>query len=136
VLLQPLTAFACKSWVFHRIDGNRCSKHSSYVWESFKKIVKHAGIEDLTIHDLRRTCGCRLLQDRRMSMEEVSKWLGHSSIRVTERVHAFLEVEHLHRAVERTRGNAVTLPPGGIRGGGVSGFSNQRFVRQRLLHDQ
>lgn len=58
-------------------------------------------IPDLRWHDLRRTCGCRLLQDLRMSMEEVSKWLGHSSIQVTEKAYAFLEVEHLHEAVGR-----------------------------------
>ncbi len=135
VLLESLSARPGKPWVFHRKDGNRYSQKSPYVWESFKKIVAHAGIMDLTIHDLRRTCGCRLLQDRRMSMEEVSKWLGHSSITVTERVYAFLQVEHLHRAVERTRDNAVTLPPGDKRGDRVDGFSNQRFVRKRFLRE-
>lgn len=60
-------------------------------------------IPDLIWHDLRRTCGCRLLQDRRMSMEQVSKWLGHSSVKVTEKAYAFLEVMHLHAA-------AGTLP--------------------------
>lgn len=58
-------------------------------------------IEDLIWHDLRRTCGCRLLQDHRLSMEEVSKWLGHSSVKVTEASYAFLNVRHLHQAVER-----------------------------------
>jgi len=56
-------------------------------------------IPDLTWHDLRRTCGCRLLQDHKMSMEAVSKWLGHSSIQVTEKAYAFLETRHLHEAV-------------------------------------
>lgn len=32
-------------------------------------------------------------------MEEVSKWLGHSSIFVTERHYAFLTVDNLHEAV-------------------------------------
>ena len=39
-------------------------------------------IPHLIWHDLRCTCGCRLLQDHKMSMEEVSKWLGHSSVKV------------------------------------------------------
>lgn len=56
-------------------------------------------IPDLRWHDLRRTCGCRLLQDHGMSMEGVSKWLGHGSIQQTQRAYAFLEVAHLHRAV-------------------------------------
>lgn len=62
--------------------------------------ARRAGIAPLTWHDLRRTCGCRLLQDYRMTMEEVSRWLGHSSVLVTEKIYAFLEVEHLHRAIE------------------------------------
>jgi integrase len=61
--------------------------------------AKRAGIAPVTWHDLRRTCGCRRLQEDRLSMEEVSKWLGHSSIVVTEQTYAFLEDEHLQRAV-------------------------------------
>lgn len=61
--------------------------------------AKRAGIEPLIWHDLRRTCGCRLLQDHGLSMEEVSRWLGHSSIAVTETTYAFLKDEHLQRAV-------------------------------------
>ena len=56
-------------------------------------------IPDLIWHDLRRTCGCRLLQVWKLSMEEVSKWLGHSSVTQTEKVYAFLEVKQLHDAV-------------------------------------
>lgn len=65
-----------------------------------KAAAMRAGVADVRWHDLRRTCGCRLLQDRRMSMEQVSKWLGHSSIAVTERAYAFLNVDHLHKAIE------------------------------------
>lgn len=131
-LIATLPVFLGKPWVFHRADGNRYSPKSPYVWESFQKIRKNAGIEDLTLHDLRRTCGCRLLRDRRMSMEEVSRWLGHSSIKVTERVYAFLEIDQLHRAVERTSGNVVTLPQGGERGDRVRGFSNKSLAEQRI----
>jgi integrase len=56
-------------------------------------------IPKLIWHDLRRTCGCRLLQDYQLPMEAVSKWLGHSSVKVTEKAYAFLEVKHLHAAV-------------------------------------
>jgi|GEM_PF-6604817 len=34
-----------------------------------------------------------------MRMEIVSKWLGHSSIKVTERAYVFSEIDHLHEAV-------------------------------------
>jgi len=66
-----------------------------------KAAAKRAGIVDLRWHDLRRTCGCRLLQDHGLSIEKVSKWLGHSSTAITERAYAFLNVEQLHKAIER-----------------------------------
>lgn len=61
--------------------------------------AKRARIPPLIWHDLRRTCGCRLLQQYGMKMEEVSRWLGHSSVLVTERSYAFLEDEHLQAAI-------------------------------------
>jgi integrase len=54
-------------------------------------------IEPLSWHDLRRTCGCRLLQDYQRSRGQVSKWLGHASISVTERNYAFLTVYDARR---------------------------------------
>ena len=62
--------------------------------------AKRARLKPLIWHDLRRTCGCRRLQDDRLSMEQVAKWLGHSSVTVTEKSYAFLETEHLHRAID------------------------------------
>ena len=58
--------------------------------------------------------------------------LGHSSIKVTERVYAFLEIDHLHQAVERTSGNVVTLPPGDNSVDKVRGFSNKSVAQQRI----
>ncbi len=39
-------------------------------------------------------------------MEVVSKWLGHSSVVLTERVYAFLKVENLHEAIGTRRINS------------------------------
>ncbi|GLK69227.1 integrase [Hansschlegelia plantiphila] len=58
-----------------------------------KGAIRRANIPDLSWHDLRRTAGCRWLQRDRRSMEEVSLLLGHSSIKVTESVYAFLDEE-------------------------------------------
>lgn len=79
----------------------RCDagKQFSDLNKAFQRIAKDAGVEDVHIHDLRRTCGCRLLQDRAARMEEVSKWLGHASISMTERAYAFLSVGNLHALV-------------------------------------
>jgi integrase/recombinase XerD len=67
-------------------------------------------IPELIWHDLRRTCGCRLLQDYRMPIERVSKWLGHASIDQTQRAYAFLDVKHLHDAVAGQLGAPGALP--------------------------
>jgi integrase len=82
-------------YVFWGEHGRRVRE----MWHAFQDAAAHAGIEDVTVHDLRRTCGCRLLQEHKLPLELVSKWLGHSSVKVTERHYAFLEVEHLHAAV-------------------------------------
>lgn len=79
----------------------RCDagKTFSDINKTFQRIAKSVGIMDVHIHDLRRTCGCRRLQDRRARMEEVSKWLGHASISMTEQAYTFLSVGNLHALV-------------------------------------
>jgi integrase/recombinase XerD len=96
---------------------NRQGTRYDELYHLFVGACAHAGITDASPHDLRRTCGVRLLRDhidsetgkRGMSMERVSKWLGHSSIKVTERHYAFLSVDSLHEAVG-TRKRAEALP--------------------------
>jgi integrase len=69
--------------------------------KGFKAALRRADIRDLEWHDLRRTAGCRWLQREKLSMEEVSILLGHSSIAVTERRYAFLEAEQVAERVSR-----------------------------------
>lgn len=68
-------------------------------------------------HDLRRTCGCRLLQDRKLAIKVVSEWLGHASATITEKVYAFLKVEHLHEAVGTGIADGTRDPAGGLVAG-------------------
>lgn len=106
-------------YVFTTNEGKRYSEGSPYFYEQLQKAVRRANkaraakglapMEHVEWHDLRRTCGCRLLQDRGFSMEEVCKWLGHSSVKVTERHYAFLTVRELHRAVERSEAEVIPL---------------------------
>lgn len=63
--------------------------------------AKKASIIDLRWHDLRRTCGCRLIQDHKADLYHVSRWLGHASTQMTEKAYAFLRVKDLH-AIIRT----------------------------------
>ncbi len=65
--------------------------------QQFERLVKKLGMTGLRWHDLRRTCGCRLIQDYQMDLKRVSVWLGHSSVEQTERAYAFLDHRHLHR---------------------------------------
>ena len=96
--------------IFPREDGKAFSKNVILpLGDLHKGGEKANGILDLHLHDLRRTGGCRLLQEYRMSMEGVSKWLGHSSVKVTENVYAFLTVDQMHDEVERGRENVVRL---------------------------
>jgi integrase len=59
---------------------------------------------EIDFQHLRHTCGCHLLQGtwtpRPLTMAEVSRWLGHSSIKVTERHYAALTSNNLHNAVD------------------------------------
>lgn len=106
-------------YVFATNRGDRYSETSPYYYEALQTAVRRANkarkakglpeMEHVEWHDLRRTCGCRLLQDRKFSMEEVSKWLGHSSIKVTEQHYAFLHIDQLDEAVERSEANVIAL---------------------------
>lgn len=62
-----------------------------------------AGIRsDVEFRDLRHTCGCHLAQGtwtRAFTLHEIKRWMGHSSIAVTERHYAALTSDNLHNAV-------------------------------------
>ena len=95
-MLQDIPRHAGCPYVFWHGAGQRYfSMH-----QQLKRLTARLGITGLSWHDLRRTCGCRLIQDYGLAMEKVSLWLGHSSVGVTERVYAFLDVRHLHAALK------------------------------------
>jgi integrase len=58
-----------------------------YVSHKFKKEVRRLGIKNARFHDLRRTFGLNLIKQG-MSIYKVSKLLGHSSVRTTEKHYA------------------------------------------------
>ena len=110
-MLKEMFAERLSRYVFTTYAGNRYSQKSPTMYEALQKAVRRAGItEHVEWHDLRRTCGCRLLQDYGMSMEKVSHWLGHSSIKVTETRYAFLKIDDLHTAIRNRPDNVVSLP--------------------------
>lgn len=91
--LQPRHIRSSYVWV--KKDGSRYGK----LTRGLAGAARRAKIKDLRWHDLRRTCGSWMLQDG-VSIEVVSKWLGHGSIAVTERSYAFLRTEDLHAAAQ------------------------------------
>ena len=97
-LLAKLPRCLNSHFVFWRRDGGRYS----HMYQQLIRVCRRLGIEDIEFHDLRRTCGARLLRDHRLSKEQVQLWLGHGSIQVTENVYAFLEVDDLHKGVSES----------------------------------
>ncbi len=89
-------------WVCPREDGQKFSSRSIQVWRRMQDFGRRAEVEDVSWHAWRKTCGCRLLQVRRFSMEAVQKWLGHASLKETERAYAFLLIDHLQQLVQET----------------------------------
>lgn len=82
-------------WVFCKRDGSRYGK----LTRGLEGARKRGGLKPLIWHDLRRTCGCRLLQDHGMMKQQVQLWLGHASLSTTERSYAFLRIDDLHEGV-------------------------------------
>lgn len=140
-LLKDMPADLRSPCVFLTEKGKPYSPTSPYYYEALQAAVRKANsarakdgrppMEHLEWHDLRRTCGCRLLQDMGFSMEEVSKWLGHRSTKVTEQHYAFLKVEQLHQAVARNEARVLELQRrnpqlnGHQQGRELSGFSGK-----------
>ena len=71
------------------------------IWDVVKAAARHAGIEKLAPHDLRRTCA-RLCHLAGGELDQIQFLLGHVSIQTTER---YLGCEQkLRCAVNDTRG--------------------------------
>lgn len=90
-------------------DGERFN----HLTRGLKRAAERAKVPNIRWHDLRRTHGCRLLQDEGWSMEMVRDQLGHTSVTQTERAYAFLEID----ARLRARTIVGTQSEGGFAGG-------------------
>lgn len=70
--------------------------------KGLQEAAKRAKIAKLNWHDLRRTCGCRLLQVHGFTKDQVQEWLGHESVAQTERAYAFLGADALRKAAHNS----------------------------------
>ncbi len=96
-------------WVCPREDGQQFSPRSIQVWKRMQAFGTATKVEDVSWHAWRKTCGCRLLQVRGFSMEEVQKWLGHRSIKETERAYAFLTFDNLKAKMGETQHKVMKI---------------------------
>ena len=65
------------------LDARRRTAQS-WLTHAFAKVRDEAGLKDVSLHTLRHTCASRLVQAG-IPLYEVCRYLGHSSITVTER---------------------------------------------------
>jgi integrase len=63
----------------------------------FEKACKRAGLEDVTPHTLRHTAATWMVQ-RGVPMAKISHYLGHGSVRTTERIYAHHAPDYLQDA--------------------------------------
>ncbi|MEO0498967.1 MAG: site-specific integrase [Pseudomonadota bacterium] len=95
--LGTLPRHISSPFVFHQPGAGKPYDRRTRPLETARKRAK---ISTLQWHDLRRTCGCRLLQDHGLDLYEVSKWLGHANVTVTQASYAFLATDQLSRKVQ------------------------------------
>lgn len=100
-LLKGLPRFADCPWVFPGPDGKKPRASIRNGWD---RLVAAAKLDDVVVHDLRRTAGLALV--RAAGLHTASKALRHSTSRVTERIYAPLTLGDIRDAMmkaEKTR---------------------------------
>ena len=79
-----------------------------YVAHRWARVTRECRCPDVTLHILRHTCASRLVQ-RGVNLYVVKEWLGHSSVKVTER-YAHLAQDSLSHALAALEGRPVGVP--------------------------
>lgn len=69
----------------------------------FRRARVKAGMPHVTFHDLRRSCGTLMVQAG-VDLYVISKVLGHSSMAVTQKHYAHMQIEQLRSGMEKTFG--------------------------------
>ncbi len=77
--------------------GLKQGQHLKYIYNSWQKVRAEAGMDDLTIHDLRRTCGSMLAQ-RGCSLVLIAEILGHRDLSSVE-IYTRFNQDHVKKAL-------------------------------------
>ena len=80
--------------VLMQSEVKKWSYEPSFITKTFKKGVRRLDIKDARFHDLRRTFGLNLIK-RGMPIYQVSKLLGHKSVKTTEKHYAPLLIDDI-----------------------------------------
>lgn len=97
--VYPLQGGERSGFVFVQSNGKRYSKDT--LSKALKKVIKEAGLpNDLHWHCLRATAATRWASNK-VPIFTVSKLLGHSSVNVTTRYYAKVDLDELRDAVNR-----------------------------------
>ena len=95
VPLTPKAARIAPQLVQHPLHRKITLGKLQHYWG---RVRRSCGVQDVNLHILRHTCASRLLAAG-VDLYTVKEWLGHSSVKVTER-YAHLEQGRLERAAE------------------------------------
>ena len=107
----------------HYLDPDNASK-------LFKTLMRRAGLDGWHLHELRHSAATILLSEG-VPLEQVSKLLGHASIRITSDVYGHLSTEHLRGATD-TMGAYLEGLKNTVKNPSVSrSVSQSRSVRPR-----
>lgn len=104
LLIDGLTNFTRRSETLLFSDLNGKGFRSQYISKKFKKVIRKLNIDDAVhFHTLRHTYATHLIQAG-VNIYDVSKFLGHSSVVVTE-VYAHANPEKRHDLINKLRIN-------------------------------
>ena len=95
-LLQEMKAKATSEWLFP--SNRQPGKHLVDSRGSWKSLLKRAGLEDFRMHDLRRTYGSKLAQQK--TNESITQRALGDKSRAAAAVYMRTEMEQVHEAVQ------------------------------------
>ena len=92
---------AKEAFLFHAEDSQTAPRDPSYLTKHMKKLMKKAGLPNMSPHDLRHTCATLLLQNG-ADIKSVQDILGHADARTTLTFYARSDIEQMRSSLENT----------------------------------